>query len=170
MTIDNEVIEARKSTENQQHTTENYPFKNTDVPKKKNYNKDNDAKLEEAFKILQESAARKEIPPDSCAIYSQHVGNKLRSYNDYTRVQVEHAINNILFAADMGKYDSNPTFPQNDQNPVPLYNYPPTQFYNNNQFATTPLPSPTFTDTSTSSSYYNVPSPVPSFPQVYEKL
>lgn len=54
--------------------------------KKKVCSKKDEAKLEEAFKILKESA-RQEIPPDSCAVYSQHVANKLRSYNNKTRAQ-----------------------------------------------------------------------------------
>ncbi|XP_019766154.2 uncharacterized protein LOC109541683 isoform X1 [Dendroctonus ponderosae] len=45
---------------------------------------------------------------DPCATYGAHVANKLRSYTQQVRVQVEHAINNILFEADIGKFNTNP--------------------------------------------------------------
>lgn len=69
----------------------------------KKANKNDDTKLDEAFAILKESVAAP--PPDACATYGAHVGNKLRNYNQLVRIQVEHKINNILYDADMGKYN-----------------------------------------------------------------
>jgi len=111
----------------------------------KPYDKEDDAKaqeapeilkespdiLKESPEILKESPARKELPeketPDDCAIYLQHVANKLRKYSRNTRIQVEHAINNVLFAADMGKYDYpiSTSFSTNYES-VPVSNYTPT--------------------------------------------
>jgi len=95
------------------------------------YDKEDDAKSQEAPEILKESAARKELPEketsDECAIYLKHVANKLRKYSRNTRIQVEHAINNILFAADMGKYDYPiSTSFSNNYESVPVSNYTPT--------------------------------------------
>lgn len=42
------------------------------------------------------------------SIYGQHVANKLRGYPKQTSYIVQHNINNLLFEADMGKYDANP--------------------------------------------------------------
>lgn len=42
---------------------------------------------------------------DRFATYGEHVANKLRTYNQRTQAIVEHAINNILFEADMGNYE-----------------------------------------------------------------
>lgn len=114
--------------------------------------KNDNAKLEEAFQILKESIARKEIPPDSCAIYSPHVANKLRSYSNKTQIQVEHAINNILFKVNMGRYD---------------YNYPvpnsPIHYLSDHNTTSSPLPSPTFSNSSTISSISNCPTPIPDY-------
>lgn len=95
----------------------------------------------------------KEIPPDSCAIYSQHVANKLRSYSNKTRAQVEHAINNILFEADIGRYDSN----------YSITNYPPIHFFGDHHTTPSPLSSPTFSNSSTTSSISNCPTPMPNY-------
>lgn len=55
---------------------------------------------------------------DSFAMFGLHLACKLRNYSSKTQAIVEHAINNILFAADMGQYDEInvenipfPTFP-----------------------------------------------------------
>ncbi|KAJ4449679.1 hypothetical protein ANN_01083 [Periplaneta americana] len=45
-------------------------------------------------------------PPDRFTVYGLHVANKLRTYNTRTANIVEHAVNNILFQADMGNYDT----------------------------------------------------------------
>jgi len=97
----------------------------------KPYDKEDDAKaqeapeilkespdiLKESPEILKESPARKELPeketPDDCAIYLQHVANKLRKYSRNTRIQ--------------GKYDYpiSTSFSTNYES-VPVSNYTPT--------------------------------------------
>lgn len=42
---------------------------------------------------------------DESTTYGLHVGNKIRNYTPKTRALVQHYINNILFDADMGKYN-----------------------------------------------------------------
>lgn len=42
---------------------------------------------------------------DESTTYGLHVGNKIRNYTPKTRALVQHYFNNILFEADMGKYD-----------------------------------------------------------------
>jgi len=94
------------------------------------YDKEDDAKSEEIPEILKDAAAKKELPEketlDDCAVYLQHVANKLRKYSRNTRIQVEHAINNILFAADMGKYDYPISSSFSNYESVPVSNYTPT--------------------------------------------
>ncbi len=50
--------------------------------------------------MLKKSAKR-----DSCDVYGEHVSMKLRSYTERTRSIVQHLVNNILFEADMGKFN-----------------------------------------------------------------
>ncbi|KAK7578149.1 hypothetical protein V9T40_010354 [Parthenolecanium corni] len=42
---------------------------------------------------------------DSCDVYGEHVAMKLRNYSERTRSIVQHLVNNILFEADMGKFN-----------------------------------------------------------------
>nr|XP_034184612.1 uncharacterized protein LOC117606354 [Osmia lignaria] len=89
------------------------PIENTDtneiatpVPPKRHkraYEKRDEERLEEAFKILKQSISKEQ--PDECETYTKHIANKLRSYSIRTRAQVEYAINKTLFEADMGMYD-----------------------------------------------------------------
>lgn len=68
------------------------------------------------FKILKKSASDISYnPSDDCTTYDLHVGNKIRSYQPKTRPLVQNYINNILFEANMGKFDFNSTF-----NPVTI--------------------------------------------------
>lgn len=64
----------------------------------------NQAMLVEAFDILKSSAAASTDPYFS---YGQHIANELRKYDPRTLAQVKHAINNVIFDADMGKYSYN---------------------------------------------------------------
>jgi hypothetical protein len=57
--------------------------------------------LLQAFDILKYSAA---TPTDPYFTYGQHIANELRKYDPSTLAQVKHAINNVIFEADMGKY------------------------------------------------------------------
>lgn len=40
------------------------------------------------------------------AIFGQHVANKLDTYTPKTRAFVEHSINNIIFDADLGRFEN----------------------------------------------------------------
>lgn len=42
---------------------------------------------------------------DECIMYGQYIARKLMQMNSRTRSAVEHAISNVLFEANMGKYD-----------------------------------------------------------------
>lgn len=62
------------------------------------------------------------------------MADKLKTYSHKTCIQVEHAINDILFEADIGRYK---------------HNYPAIHFFGNRHI---PLPFPTFSNSSTISS------------------
>lgn len=56
-------------------------------------------------------------PQDEYSAFGQYVACKLRRFDHRTRSFVEHAINNVLFEADMGKYDGMASpFGANQQN------------------------------------------------------
>ncbi|XP_050300536.1 uncharacterized protein LOC126739056 isoform X2 [Anthonomus grandis grandis] len=42
---------------------------------------------------------------DSCDIYGEHIASKLRTYSQRTQAMVQHMFSNILFNADMGRYE-----------------------------------------------------------------
>lgn len=63
-----------------------------------------DSKADEAYKILKETMANRTIRDES-TIFGEHVANKHRKYNENTKHIVEHLISNVLFDADMGKYN-----------------------------------------------------------------
>ncbi|KAJ8920508.1 hypothetical protein NQ315_005377 [Exocentrus adspersus] len=48
-------------------------------------------------------------PQDENSAFGQYISCKLRKFNPKTRAFVEHAINQVLFEADMGKYDNMPS-------------------------------------------------------------
>lgn len=68
-------------------------------------------RVEQSFDALQDAhmysyaPARAQFMPDRFSTYGEHVANKLRTYSTRTQAIVEHAINNILFEADMGNYE-----------------------------------------------------------------
>ncbi|XP_060865751.1 uncharacterized protein LOC132941624 [Metopolophium dirhodum] len=107
---------------------------NPNQPRKKNKkNTTNtiDHKIDEAFNILKRSASSfKSNSSDECTTYGAHVANKIRSYPPQTRAIVQHYINNILFDADMGRYDYYSANPHIlFQNPVPQTNL--SSYYSN---------------------------------------
>jgi len=65
-----------------------------------------DKRFEEAFDILKRPYPMS-TALDDWSTYGEHVGNKLRGYSKQTSSIVQHFINNLLFEADMGKYDAN---------------------------------------------------------------
>ena len=62
---------------------------------------ENQTMLLEAFEILKSSVT---TPTDPYFTYGQHIANELRKYDPSTLAQVKHALNNVIFEADMGKY------------------------------------------------------------------
>ncbi|KAF5276793.1 hypothetical protein FQR65_LT16172 [Abscondita terminalis] len=66
----------------------------------------------EALRILKDTHSRyiasqtPTVVQDRFYTYGQHVGNKMRSYTPTLQNIVEHEINNVLFRADMGQYNS----------------------------------------------------------------
>lgn len=64
---------------------------------------DNDAMLQEAFKILKDCTGSQSTDP--YFTFGQHIANELRKYDQRTLAHVKQAINNIIFEADMGKYN-----------------------------------------------------------------
>lgn len=100
------------------HTEQSAP-KVTDVPFKKRSanssstqsskrNRENisttNNRSEEAYQILKDTVASRPIRDDS-TVFGEHVGAKHRKYSRHTQCIVEHHISNILFNADMGRYE-----------------------------------------------------------------
>lgn len=95
------------------------------------------------------------------AIHAKHIVNKLQR----TRVQVEHAINNILFKADRGKYDDLKVHDaalllifHNAKIQILLLNIPSISFLDFSNYQTpSPLPSSSFSHASSTSLISNCP-------------
>ena len=98
-------------------STENVKSPHGRPPKPKRMKHDKgDTQLNEALQLLKDTHNRytmsqSQLPADRFNIFSQHVAAKLRTYTPRTQVYVEHAINNILFEADIGYYDIPTTNP-----------------------------------------------------------
>lgn len=81
------------------------------VKKSKNLRRSfrSDFQIDESFNILKYTNALTNsqftLRHDECTSYGQYVENKIRNYSSKTRSIVQHQINNILFEADMGKFD-----------------------------------------------------------------
>lgn len=140
----------------QEKESDDVPFVSSQPPKKKKKTNLVDEHLQEAFDILKRPYPTS-TAPDEWSIYVEHVGNKLRGYPKQTAYIVQHLINNLLFEADMGKYDANPfQFVQPSQHFL-YQNSPSTSFYQNS-------PSTSFSHNSPSTSF-NQNSPSTSFSQ-----
>ncbi|XP_047104849.1 uncharacterized protein LOC124743995 [Schistocerca piceifrons] len=63
-----------------------------------------ETRLADACGLLKAAVTAGALARDDCAVYGEHVANKLRALDHRTRAIVQHAINNVLFEADMGKY------------------------------------------------------------------
>ncbi|XP_049773820.1 uncharacterized protein LOC126161786 isoform X1 [Schistocerca cancellata] len=59
--------------------------------------------LREVFEILKPSAA---ASTDAYVTFGQHIANELRKYDPTTLAQVKHAINNVIYEADMERYSN----------------------------------------------------------------
>lgn len=60
-----------------------------------------ETRADEAYAILKEAVNNK----DASTVFGEYVATKHRQYSGYTKNIIEHLINNVLFDADMGKYD-----------------------------------------------------------------
>lgn len=72
--------------------------------------KTKDSRAEEAYEILKDTVKNRSFR-DASTIYGEHIASKHRTYSQYTRNVIEHLIGNILFDADMGKYNAPATVP-----------------------------------------------------------
>lgn len=69
-------------------------------------------RVEHSYSIPKPSDVVPKKARDGCEIFGEHVAFKLKGYNLYVRNMAQHLINNVLFDADMGKFDS---FSQQDE-------------------------------------------------------
>ncbi|KAJ8971599.1 hypothetical protein NQ314_000614, partial [Rhamnusium bicolor] len=124
--------------------------------KRKKINRQDESKFEEAYTILKAAVAALATTSDPADIFGQHIAGKLKQYSQKARVQVEYAINNIIYDADMGKYDLVST------NPPPLY-LTNQHTHVSQIFASNPVPSPTssYSSSQPGSSTHISPNPNP---------
>lgn len=61
-----------------------------------------DERADEAYTILKNAVNNKK---DASAVFGDYIASKHRKYSSYTKNVIEHAINTILYEADMGKYN-----------------------------------------------------------------
>lgn len=124
---------------------------------------------EEAYQILKDTVANRNLRDDS-TIYGEHVASKHRKYSAHTQSVVEHLIGNILFNADMRQYEPvvpsaspaptqhsstmqeqhslssvSDNYPSNAPTPPSIVIELQTDSQGNDHFTSTPLPSPTLT-------------------------
>lgn len=78
----------------------------TTIPPKKS--KLEDPRVAEAYRILKDTHESK--IRDKSQAFGNHVASKHREYSKRTKAYVEHYINNILFDADLGKFDFEPSY------------------------------------------------------------
>lgn len=90
------------STTKQESTSdwEGYQSSSEDPSKKRKIIED--PWVDEAYKILK-SALKQEN--DCSTVFGEYIATKHRRYSAYTRSTVEHLISDILYNADIGKYD-----------------------------------------------------------------
>lgn len=68
-----------------------------------------DPRIAEAYNVIKNIANKKsqQSEKDESAIFGEYVATQLRKFSAQTHSLVKHKINNILFEAEMGKYDQN---------------------------------------------------------------
>jgi len=100
-------------------------------PKTKRFKKappEEDPRLQEAFDFLKAPIQT----PSPSLVYAQYIANKLDTYQGQTRALVEHAIHNVFFEADMGKFNhsssshsiSSNSLYYSQQSQIPQYSMP----------------------------------------------
>ncbi|XP_066903334.1 uncharacterized protein [Halyomorpha halys] len=107
-----DVVESQMTIEDHQPSTssikkeltpphwEEYQPTPENKPKKRKIMED--PWVDEAYKILKSGLTYEK---DSSAVFGEYVASKHRQYSAFTKSTVEHLINNILYQADIGKYD-----------------------------------------------------------------
>lgn len=96
--------------------------------------KESKSRADEAYNILKETLLNRSANVrDESTIYGEHVAAKHRKYSAHTRSVVEHIIGNILFKADMGKFDPKITHQANNQQEYTIIFNEPNTTYNDTQ-------------------------------------
>lgn len=80
-------------------------FRSPKNNKKRQPQKPEQNRTEQAYNILQDAVKRQNVRDDS-TIYGEYVASKHSKYSAHTKSVVEHLIANIFFNADMGKYEN----------------------------------------------------------------
>lgn len=98
------------STTHSQPVTQSKPStslgsSHTTIPPRKS--KSEDPRVEEAYRILKDTYGSK--TRDKSQAFGNHIASKHREYSTQTKAYVEHYINNILFDADLGKFEFEPS-------------------------------------------------------------
>lgn len=94
-----------------------------------------DPRVSAAYDILKNVA---NTPKDECFTFGQHIATKLQKFDEKVRSVAMHVINNIIFDAEMGKYNNYFNNSYNHQTPSQAY-----QQYTTLSCAV-PAPSPTY--------------------------
>lgn len=130
---------SNMTTQSQPSTSQGYSHAN--ILRKRA--KTTDPRADEAYRILKDTYESK--IRDKSQAFGNHVASKHREYSKRTKAYVEHYINNILFDADMGKYDyeqsfaSTPTYSYSDSSQNTLPNSVTTDQPPSNQITTIAL-------------------------------
>lgn len=118
--------------------------------------KSNNSRSEEAYQILQKTVATQKVR-DASTIYGEHVESKHRRYSAHTQSVVEHLIGDILFNADMGRFEANSMPSPSCSTSSSGYNYQPLlrTIQQSNTFTpnATPMPSPSPTNSFGTNAY-----------------
>ncbi|CAL7952018.1 unnamed protein product [Xylocopa violacea] len=61
--------------------------------------------IEQMYSVLKDTIFNR-VSEDECAIFAEHITMKLRTYSSLTKNAVEHQIHNILYKADIGKFEN----------------------------------------------------------------
>ncbi|KAK4886981.1 hypothetical protein RN001_003252 [Aquatica leii] len=95
----NQVRETIKTETVNTPTKTVFIFKETAIKKRK---QQEDPRISAAYDILQNVS---NTPKDECFTFGQHIATKIQKFEGRLRSIVMHKINNIIFDAEMGKYD-----------------------------------------------------------------
>ncbi|XP_077287924.1 uncharacterized protein LOC143912515 isoform X2 [Arctopsyche grandis] len=76
---------------------------------KRTKNSISNRRIEEAYNNMQQ-AVKIQSERDSSSTYGEYIANKHRTYSSRTKIMVEHLITNIIFEADVGRYEPNYDF------------------------------------------------------------